>query len=195
MAEKIIETHPWGFFLPSNTQVLMLGSFPPPRQRWSMDSYYPNIQNDLWRIIGRLFFADKDYFLDSPKSFSIDKCRQFCTETGLGLGDTAEQVVRQRGNASDKHLEVIRPFNIPEILRSIPQCKAIAITGQKAMDTLLSVLPKGIKEPSTGSFSTFEIEERAFRLYRMPSSSRAYPKPIIEKAIAYKQMFSETGLL
>ena len=35
------ELHPLGFFLPENTRLLMLGSFPPPRARWSMDFYYP----------------------------------------------------------------------------------------------------------------------------------------------------------
>ena len=38
------ELHPLGFFLPENTRLLMLGSFPPPKARWSMDFYYPNIQ-------------------------------------------------------------------------------------------------------------------------------------------------------
>ena len=45
------ELHPLGFFLPENTRLLMLGSFPPPKARWSMDFYYPNIQNDMWRIL------------------------------------------------------------------------------------------------------------------------------------------------
>lgn len=31
------ELHPLGFFLPENTRLLMLGSFPPPKARWSMD--------------------------------------------------------------------------------------------------------------------------------------------------------------
>ena len=33
------------------------------------------------------------------------------------------------------------------------------------------------------------------RLYRMPSSSRAYPKPLTEKAEVYKQMFKELGMI
>ena len=107
----VIEHHPWGFFLPENTHLLMLGSFPPPRIRWSMDFYYPNIQNDMWRILGLLFYADKDYFLATPKNFSEEKCRAFCNQIGLGLGDTGMEVIRQKGNASDKFLEVIKPMN------------------------------------------------------------------------------------
>ena len=69
-----IETHPLEPFLPAKSKLLMLGSFPPQRKRWSMDFYYPNLNNDMWRIVGLLFFGDKDHFLnDTRKAF----CR-FC---------------------------------------------------------------------------------------------------------------------
>ena len=69
-ATQPIEQHPLGFFLPENTKLLMLGSFPPPRARWSMNFYYPNIQNDMWRILGLVFYNDKEYFLETKKAFS-----------------------------------------------------------------------------------------------------------------------------
>lgn len=46
------ELHPLGFFLPNHAKILLLGSFPPPKNRWSMNFYYPNIRNDMWRIMG-----------------------------------------------------------------------------------------------------------------------------------------------
>ncbi|HPJ54860.1 MAG TPA: uracil-DNA glycosylase family protein, partial [Bacteroidales bacterium] len=42
-------------FLPGSSRILLLGSFPPPVNRWSMDFYYPNFQNDMWRIMGLIF--------------------------------------------------------------------------------------------------------------------------------------------
>ena len=36
------EKHPLEPFLPENAKILMLGSFPPKRERWSMDFFYPN---------------------------------------------------------------------------------------------------------------------------------------------------------
>ena len=69
----VSELHPLGFFLPEHTKLLMLGSFPPPMPRWSMNFYYPNIQNDMWRILGLLFYSNKEYFLESKKAFSEEK--------------------------------------------------------------------------------------------------------------------------
>ena len=37
-----IEQHPFEPFLPDGAVVLMLGTFPPKPERWSMEFYYPN---------------------------------------------------------------------------------------------------------------------------------------------------------
>ena len=71
------ELHPLGFFLPENTRLLMLGSFPPPKARWSMDFYYPNIQNDMWRILGLIFYGNKDELLQDKKAFIEEKAKAF----------------------------------------------------------------------------------------------------------------------
>lgn len=188
------EQHPLGFFLPTNTQLLMLGSFPPPEARWSMNFYYPNIQNDMWRILGLIFYQDKGHFLESPRVFSEAKAKAFCQEKGIGIGDTAMEVIRLKNNASDNFLQVVTPLNPEEVLAQIPACKAIVVTGQKAMDTLIAMLPP-LEEPKVGSWSRFTLLGRIFRLYRMPSSSRAYPKPLEEKAAIYRQMFEELQMI
>ncbi|MDH6306652.1 G:T/U-mismatch repair DNA glycosylase [Parabacteroides sp. PF5-5] len=188
------EQHPLGFFLPENTKLLMLGSFPPQKIRWSMNFYYPNFQNDMWRIMGLIFYSDKNHFVDvSGKAYNEAKARAFCHEKGIGLGDTALEVIRLKDNASDKFLEVVTPINLKEVLDKVPECEAIVVTGQKAMDTLVSILP--LKEPKVGFHSSCYYHERDLKVYRMPSSSRAYPKPLSEKAEDYKKMFLELNII
>ena len=111
----VSELHPLGFFLPEQTKLLMLGSFPPPMQRWSMNFYYPNIQNDMWRILGLLFYSNKEYFLETKKAFSEEKAKAFCREKGIGIGDTAVEIIRLKNNASDNFLQVIKPINPEEV--------------------------------------------------------------------------------
>ncbi|WP_080903026.1 uracil-DNA glycosylase family protein [Parabacteroides sp. Marseille-P3160] len=194
MNNFLIESHPLGFFLPEKARILMLGSFPPPKERWSMNFYYPNIQNDMWRILGLIFFGDKTCFLTTDgKAFDEERVRRFCMEKGIAIGDTAAEVVRLKGNASDLHLKVVKPFPIDRILRTLPDCKGIVITGQKSMDTLLTNLPA--EEPPVGGFTGFQLDGRSFLLFRMPSSSRAYPKPLEEKANIYREMFRHLGMV
>lgn len=189
-----IEKHPLGFFLPENTRLLMLGSFPPPLPRWSMNFYYPNIQNDMWRILGLIFFEDKDYFLQTRRTFSEEKARDFCEKYGIGIGDTAVEVIRHKNNASDRFLEVVTALDPERIIARIPACRAICVTGQKAMDTLLGQLPP-MQEPAVGKSSLFNLCGRELHLFRMPSSSRAYPRSVEEKADIYRTMFAELQMI
>ena len=94
----------------------------------------------MWRILGLLFYSNKEYFLETKKAFSEEKAKAFCREKGIGIGDTAVEIIRLKNNASDNFLQVIKPINPEEVLSQIPECKAIVVTGQKAMDTILSVL-------------------------------------------------------
>ncbi|MBR3897195.1 MAG: uracil-DNA glycosylase family protein [Bacteroidaceae bacterium] len=189
---KETEQHPLPPFLPPHARVLMLGSFPPPRKRWSMDFFYPNMQNDMWRIFGLHFFGDKDYFVNLlAKRFRKELIIEFLTQRGIALYDTATTVCRLQDNASDKFLEVVEPTDISLLLRHLPQCQAIVTTGQKATDILCEQFSL-TTQPSVGGYITFETESgRTLRLYRMPSSSRAYPLALEKKAAVYGKMFEE----
>ena len=189
-----VERHPFEPFLPANAKVLMLGSFPPQSKRWSIDFYYPNFINDMWRIMGLIFFNDKNRFVDvAAKKFRLDDIVDFCTGTGIAMYDTATAVRRLKDNASDKFLEVVTPTDIPALLRQIPQCQAIVTTGEKATDTLCQTF--GTSAPATGEYSEFHFEGRPMRLYRMPSSSRAYPLPLEQKAAAYRRLFTALNMV
>ena len=191
-----LEQHPLEPFLPENAQVLFLGSFPPPKQRWCMDFYYPNFQNDHWRIEGAVWFGDKDYFVEKDrKAFNKKKIVDFLNEKGVALYDTAKVVRRLKDNASDAFLEIVEPTDLRELLRRMPQCHAIATTGEKATGEVCRYF--GIDAiPALGSVTELEREwpfapGHPLKLYRLPSSSRAYPLAFDKKVAAYRAMFDE----
>ena len=189
-----IEQHPLEPFLPGNARLLMLGSFPPQQKRWSMDFFYPNLQNDMWRIFGLIFFENKDHFLlPHKKAFDKEGIISFLQEKGIALYDTASAVRRLQDNASDKFLEIVEPTDIGLLLKQLPRCQAIVTTGQKATDTLRMHL--FASEPPVGAKTRFEYEDRQLSLYSMPSSSRAYPLKLEKKAETYRLMFNELGFL
>ncbi len=189
-----VERHPFEPFLPEGAKVLMLGSFPPQPKRWSMEFYYPNFINDFWRIIGILFFDDRDRFVDiHAKKFKLQEIKEFCSDKGIAMFDTATAVRRLKDNASDKFLEVVEPTDIPALLRRIPLCEAVVVTGEKAAQTLCEAF--GTEAPAVGDYSEFSFEGRNMRLYRMPSTSRAYPLPIQKKADVYRRLFEDLNII
>ena len=205
-----IERHPLRPFMPENAQLLMLGSFPPPKERWCMDFFYPNPQNDMWRIMGQIFFGDKSYFegqrdflkvqsddVQSTKAgrkvFNREEIISFCEAKGIAIFDTAQAVIRLQGNAADEHLEIVEPTDIAALLQQIPLCHDICCTGGKAAQTLAETLHCVL--PKVGESIETSFAGRTIRFWRMPSSSRAYPLSLDKKAAAYRRMFETIGLL
>lgn len=191
-----IETHPFEPWLPSNAKLLLLGTFPPAPKRWCMEWYYPNYTNDMWRIFGYVFFEDKKYFVDEAnKTYKLDLLRAFLKDKGIAIFDTALRIRRTTGTASDKDLEIVEPADLDHILRVLPQCKAVLAAGQLATKVFTDHYQIDARKMKMGDYKEFTFEGRTIRLYREPSSSRAYPMKVEKKAEYYKQMLSEVGLL
>ena len=188
-----VEYHPLIPFLPENAKVLFLGSFPPQRKRWCVDFYYPNFINDHWRIEGQIFYGDKNHFVDTEaKRFHLDDIIAHCQEKGIAFFDTSTAIRRLQDNASDKFLEVVEPTDIHALIRRLPHLRAIVTTGEKATETIctyfgLSEVPK---VNTSVAISTIIHHPSSIDLWRLPSSSRAYPLAFDKKVEAYRQMFS-----
>ena len=182
-----VEVHPFEPFLPEDARLLMLGTFPPSEKRWSVKFYYPNFINDMWRIVGLLFFHDKDYFVDAAqKHFRLDLLIPFLKAHRIALFDTATRIRRTTGTASDKDLEVVEETDLHQMLRRLPCCESVVTAGQLATEIACSQF--GVIPPKVGESVPFNFEGRQLRLYRMPSSSRAYPMKLEQKAAYYQKV-------
>jgi len=204
-----LETHPFEPVLPPNATVMMMGTFPPTADKWAMSFHYPNFYNDMWRIYGRVFFDDADYFrIGDEKRFDPEHIRDFMFERGIASCPTVKQAIRETGNASDKNLTVVTPVDLDVILPQVPKVKSLFTTGGKATEVLLGLLDEPIaksKHPKTNQSMDYpyqwqnannkETDVNDLTLYRLPSTSRAYPLSLDKKVAAYKAFFERMGKL
>ena len=194
-----IEKHPFTPFLPEGTKIVMCGTFPPKRDKWAMDFFYPNFYNDMWRIFGLIFFNDKERFFNREAK-TIDKkgIMELLTFHKIGIGETATEVIRTKNNASDKFLEIVTPVDLPGLLKKIPECRTVVTTGEKAASIIAELT--GSPLPKMGEKTECRIEmgdgtTRDFIHWRTPSTSRAYPMKLEKKAEYYREMLSESGII
>ncbi len=205
-----IETHPFGPVLPPDATVMMMGSFPPTADKWAMRFHYPNFHNDMWRIYGRVFFDNADYFrVGDEKRFDPECIRDFMFERGIASCPTVVQAIRETGNASDKFLTVVTPIALDKILTQVPKVETLFTTGGKATEVLLNMLdepPIKSKYPKTNQSIDYpyqlpnidnskKADINDLTLYRLPSTSRAYPLALDKKVAAYKEFFKKVGKL
>lgn len=189
--ETQLEKHPFPPFTPPGARVLVMGTFPPGEHRWSMNFYYPNPINDYWRICGLLFLGDKNALYDADhKCFREEECRRLMEEKHIAMNDTGREVRRLKGNASDKFLEIVTPVPLYDLLAEMPECHTLATTGEKAAQIIAQITNTSV--PKMG-----EMVESAdgLRIWRMPSTSRAYPMKLEKKAEFYAELFRSVGIL
>ncbi len=185
-----LETHPFEPFLPSEAKLLFLGTFPAKPVKWSMNFYYPNFTNDFWRIMGMIFYSDKEYFeIRSPKNRWNEKTiREFCFSHGFAFSDTAEKIHRLKGTASDADLQIVKTRDIPAHVEQLPKCQVIVATGTLASEVVSRQF--GCKIPKFGESSEILLpqSERRLNFFRLPSTSRAYPLALEKKAEFYRNI-------
>ena len=184
-----IERHPWPPFIPPGARYLFLGTFPPQEHRWSMPFFYPNRTNDFWRIMGLIFLGNRDALWDAEQGrFNLDAIKSLLNREHIALWDTGMAVRRLKGNASDKFLEIVEPIDLATLLDENPTISHIITTGEKATGVI--AVQAGVEMPSIGAPVACRVGCHAVTLWRMPSSSRAYPLSLDKKAEAYKKIFS-----
>lgn len=186
-----LERHPWEPFAPEGAKVLIMGTFPPGNHRWSMDFYYPNRTNDFWFMMGLIFMGNRDALYDrSTRTFDLPAIRHLLTERHIAMNDTARAVRRLKGNASDKFLEIVEPVPLYDLLATMPDCHAVATTGEKAAGVVAELTDTTL--PRMGEKV---IAADGLKIWRMPSTSRAYPLALERKAEYYASMFRELGII
>ena len=159
------------------------------------------------------------FVCEGEKRFKLDEIVRHCEAKGIAFFDTSTAVRRLKDNASDKFLEVVEPTDIAALTSQLPQLRAIVTTGEKATETICASLgipevPKvnsyvaipvfplpsdgEVKQSSTNvndaadersPSPTREGRGEAVLLWRLPSSSRAYPLSFEKKVEAYRKMF------
>ncbi len=186
-----IETHPWEPFIPDGAKILIMGTFPPGSHRWSMDFYYPNRTNDFWFMMGLIFMGDRYALYDrGTKLFNLDAIKRLLNEKGIAMNDTGYRVRRLKGNASDKFLEIVEPVALYDLLAKMPRCHTVATTGEKAAGVIAGIT--GTPLPKMGEMVT---ADDGLEIWRMPSTSRAYPLALEKKAAYYAGMFHHAGIM
>ena len=94
----MIETHPFGNFIPSKTKYLLLGSFAGRAASYAGsadDWFYGARRNQFWPIVESVYHKELKSKLAKEKLF---------TELGVAISDIILQCERQRGSNLDSNL-------------------------------------------------------------------------------------------
>lgn len=190
------EQHPdWYHDIPV-MDVLILGSFPPHRGKWTYPFYYPNAQNRFWRVLARLAghelspAKEKSAKTGQERQTIADRAvweRQAVMETlragvqNLGLS------IRRKGKSSlDTDIEITRFQDIAGIIRKHPELKRILLPGYSAKNSTFHGFRRYLAEqdvafpdikPAPEATFTVNMEGRTLECVILNSTSTATQIP------------------
>jgi len=101
MKKEMIETHPFGAFVPPDMQCLLIGSFPGKEQtQCKVDDtqwFYGAPRNQLWKILELVY----DRELKNRK-----QKQELFQQAGIGMTDVIKSCVRRNGTNLDENLKI-----------------------------------------------------------------------------------------
>ncbi len=122
---KHIEQHPWNWYGRDDSTVLLVGTFPPTRNNWSFDFFYPNRFNFFWRLMAAIAAKPLQHF-SGPEA--VTERKALLDSLKITITDMGQTIARIRNNSSDENLVALAYMDIFRILEARPHIRKIIFT-------------------------------------------------------------------
>ena len=121
----INEIHPWKWFAPKDSNILIVGTFPTARRNWSFDFFYPNKSNLFWAIMAKIGANELQHYSGLE---AVEERKGILTSLNLAITDMGFEVVRQDNSSLDEKLNAVQYMDIFNILKENPSINKILFT-------------------------------------------------------------------
>lgn len=136
-----ISYHPFDLVFAGETPIyLVVGTFPTTNKRMAFNFFYPNSNNNFWRVMDKVFpnskvkmnlvVSAKDDEIMKEKN-KVDRIN-FCKENKIAITDIIESCLRLDDNSKDEQLLVHRYNPIVNILKEHPTIEKVILTAKSS---------------------------------------------------------------
>jgi G:T/U-mismatch repair DNA glycosylase len=177
-----IEKHPaWEYEFPG-IRVLLLGNFPPHKKRWDYEFFYPNKQNNFWKILAAI---NGTPLKEMKGEAAVRERKAILKDLKVGVYNLAKVIRRKNDSARDTDIQILEYVDIFQVIRKHPKLRKIILAGFAASSsttkTFLQLLdqhniphdkPSMIK---AGTEFKIKIDKRIIACVILNSTSTAFP--------------------
>lgn len=117
--------HPWKWFAPDNSRVLIVGTFPTAKRNWHYDFFYPNTANLFWSVMTAVAETELKYFSGDE---AVMERKSILQKLKVSVTDMGLHVVRNDKSSLDEKLVPLKYMDIFQILSENPSIKKIVFT-------------------------------------------------------------------
>lgn len=125
------ELHPWNWFAPENSKVLIVGTFPPTRRNWSFDFFYPNKANFFWKVLAHIAGTELHY---QTGELAVEERKNLLRKLQVAVTDMGQHILRNANSSLDENLSIVEYMNIFQILDENPGIRKIIFTSSSGKE-------------------------------------------------------------
>jgi G:T/U-mismatch repair DNA glycosylase len=178
----IEETHPeWYHDIPE-MKVLILGNFPPHKKRWDYEFYYPNKQNNFWKVLSAISGKPLKWMKGAE---AVAERKAIMEKLGVGVFNIARKVLRKGYSARDTDIQILEYNDVLEIIQKHLELKKIILAGFSAENSTAKKFIEYLRnnnvrfdEPhkiSAGTEFLIHLGRRKIKCVVLNSTSTAFP--------------------
>ena len=138
-------------FVEGKPQGLIIGTFPPARERWDYPFFFPNRQNRLWNTLARVVRDDPKFALPvlSESSAEVETRKAILRQLNCAMVNIIRRCTRKNGSALDNDLTVLEMEDIVQgYLLPNSSIERIYLTSLSGTNSCLSLLKRHLRESS-----------------------------------------------
>ncbi|MGZ3920160.1 MAG: hypothetical protein ACXVNM_05760 [Bacteroidia bacterium] len=193
------EIHPpWEYEVPG-MKVLILGNFPPHQKRWDYEFFYPNKQNNFWKVLAAINGVN---LKETKGPAAVEERKKIMKNLKIGVYNLAKVISRKNSSARDTDIEILEYMDIFSVIKKHRQLKKIILAGFAAKNstarTFLHLLEKkGVKhdlpsEIKAGTSFNIYMEQRVINCVILNSTSTAFPiklEKLVEQFLPHVKIY------
>lgn len=177
-----IEHHPpWEYEIPG-MRVMILGNFPPHPKRWDYEFFYPNKQNNFWKVLASL---NNSSLKSVEGKAAVIERRKIMRDLKVGIYNLACVVKRKNQSARDTDIDILEYIDIVSLIKKQKKLKKIILAGFAAKSSTARTFLKLLDEQKiaydrpavikAGTEFKLKLKNRTIDCVILNSTSTAFP--------------------
>lgn len=136
------EHHPNWYYPINDMRTLILGTFPPHRERWDYPFFYPNKANFFWRSLAA---AGKVTLKEWQGEAAVRERKQLMERLRVGVQNMGLVIERTDKSALDNNIAILEYQDILGTLTTSPKLKKVLLTGYSGKTSTYRALTHYLK--------------------------------------------------
>ena len=137
------EIHPDWYHPIVGMVTLIVGSYPPVREKWDFLFYYPNKQNRMWQVLAQIAHKPLVHFNGEE---AVKERKSLMKDLRVGVQNIGRGIERKSNSSLDSNITIYDYHDILSLIQSNQSLTTIILTGYSGTYSALNTFKRYLRK-------------------------------------------------